>query len=222
MKRAARIMFCVALLSVLGMFAVSPRFAAQAPEDVVRITSPQMNAEVRGQVLINGRAAVPEFDYYKVEFGIGANPSDWALIGETHDTPVVDGLLATWDTAALPDGLYSLRLRVVKPDGNYAEHLVPQVKIVNRLPTETPTPTITPTLPPTVVVPVEGYTPVVERPTAPLAPPTPTPTLARPTRAAVSPLGDLKDYRNALILGAGAMGVVFILVGLILGIRRLL
>lgn len=219
MRKRERIVLHAALLITLGTFVFWTTSLAQAPE--VRITSPQMNAEVRGKVLINGRTALSGFDYYKVEFGIGPSPADWAIIGEVHKTPVTEGLLETWDTTMLPDGMYSLRLRVVKPDGNYEEHFVPQIKIVNTLPTETPTATVSPTLPPTVAV-VATYTLVVAKPTAALAQPTPTPTLARPTRAAASPLGDIKEYGNAVCLGAGAMGVIFLLVGLILAIRRVL
>jgi len=220
MRRIAGVVLYAALLTVLCVSVLwMTTSLAQAPE--VRITSPQMNAEVRGKVLINGRTALPEFDYYKVEFGIGPQPADWAIVGEIHKTPVADGLLETWDTTALPDGVYSLRLRVVKPDGNYEEHFVPQIKIVNSVPTETPTATISPTLPPTIAI-AKTYTPAISKPTSVLAQPTPTPTLARPTRTTASPLGDIKEFGNAMLLGAGAMGVIFILVGLILAIRRVL
>lgn len=220
MRRIVGVILYVALLTVLCVSTLWTAISlAQAPE--VRITSPQMNAEVRGKVLINGRTALPEFDYYKVEFGIGPQPADWAIVGEIHKGPVADGLLETWDTTALPDGMYSLRLRVVKPDGNYEEHFVPQIKIMNSVPTETPTATISPTLPPTIAI-AETYTPAVSKPTAALAQPTPTPTLARPTRTTASPLGDIKEFGNAILLGAAAMGVIFVLVGLILAIRRVL
>ena len=220
MRRIAGVVLYAASLTVLCVSVLwMTTSLAEAPE--ARITSPQMNAEVRGKVLINGRTALPEFDYYKVEFGIGLQPADWAIVGEIHETPVADGLLETWDTTALPDGMYSLRLRVVKPDGNYEEHFVPQIKIVNSVPTEAPTATISPTLPPTIAI-AETYTPAVSKPTAALAQPTPTPTLARPTRTTASPLGDIKEFGNAILLGAGAMGVIFVLVGLILAIRRVL
>jgi hypothetical protein len=83
------------------------------------ITSPHGPVVVRGNVLISGTAANSEFDYYKVEFAPGSNPRDdqWAIIGSTHATPVVDGLLETWYTEGrVPDGTYSLRLRVVRRD----------------------------------------------------------------------------------------------------------
>ena len=220
MRRTARVLVYVLLLAVVCMSAEWRRSSGESPE--VRIVSPQMNAELRGKVLINGRASLPQFDYYKVEFGIGPSPADWALIGDIHKAPVVEGLLETWDTTTLPDGMYSLRIRVVKPDGNYEEHFVPQVKIVNAVPTATVTPTASPTLPPATIPVGSTYTPAVTKPTAALAQPTATPTLARPTRAAAAPLGDIKDYRNALCLGAGAMGVIFLLVGLVLAIRRVL
>jgi len=219
MKRAILVTIWLSLLIALGCTSSLAEPLAQEPGG--KITSPQMNAEVRGTVLIQGTAWLPDFNFYKVEYGIGPNPSDWIIIGTTHSTPVVDGVLETWDTTQVPDGSYSLRLRVVKPDGNYEEYFVRQIQVVNTRPTETPTPTQTATLPPT---PTPAATPTLAiiQPTTLLELPTPTPTLARPTRPAASPLGNLRDYQQAFCLGAGATGVVFLVLGLILAIRRML
>ena len=84
----------------------------------VNITSPEVNAYVGGVVEIRGTANIENFQYYKIEFAAGADPSDWHWIGEGRN-PVDGGVLLTWNTAELSPGVYSLRLTVVDVTGNY-------------------------------------------------------------------------------------------------------
>ena len=85
-----------------------------------QITSPRDRASVRGSVSIEGNANHPQFQKYEIHFAPEPNPNDqWAPVGRSpFDVPVVQGRLALWDTTIIPDGLYSLRLRVVRVDGN--------------------------------------------------------------------------------------------------------
>jgi formylglycine-generating enzyme required for sulfatase activity len=109
------------------------------PETV--ITSPRDRAMVRGTVSIRGTATHPEFWKYEVAYGPEPNPSDqWVLIDAVHETQVVDNVLETWDTTLVPDGNYSLRLRVVRRDGNYQEYFVREIVVANTQPTDTPSP----------------------------------------------------------------------------------
>jgi serine/threonine protein kinase len=85
------------------------------------ITSPADGARVSGTVTIRGTAVHPEFQYYKLEFGLGPTPQHWAVLGALQSVPVVDGVLGTWDASPLPAGVYSLRLVVVDQTGNYPE-----------------------------------------------------------------------------------------------------
>ena len=88
---------------------------------VWRITSPKDGDTVSGNVPIVGTAsfdpAVVEF--YKIELGI-PNGTDvqWLTLGETHNTPVVNGQLEFLQAEGLAPGVYFLRLIVVK-DSNY-------------------------------------------------------------------------------------------------------
>ena len=186
------------------------------------ITSPRMNAVLRGRVEIKGSASIPNFWYYKVEYGYGADPLSWALVdGETHPTEVIDGVLAIWDTTTVPDGTYSLRLRVVYRDGNYEEAFVRQVVVANAEPTETPTPTVTPTSTPT---PVATPTVAIIQPTIPPTPtpvPTPTPLPGRPEPGMLRiPTIDVKGLGQAFCFGATAAGALFLLFGVIALLRR--
>ncbi len=89
----------------------------------VRIVSPGVNQVVRGDFQVRGTASIPDFDYYKVEVGSGASPGDgaWTVVGELHHSPVIDGVLATFNSGSYAPGTYTLRLVVVKRDGNFPE-----------------------------------------------------------------------------------------------------
>lgn len=218
MRRSLALSTIAVLLIVLV-----PSFPASAQGDQAVITSPSMNAVVRGQVLIQGSASHPNFWKYEVHLAPEPNPNNqWSVIG-IHETQVVGGLLETWNTNTVPDGSYSLLLRVVDRTGNYQEYTVRQVAVANAAPTETPTPT--PTRAPTNTPrPRDTPTVIVIEPTMDIAGATPTATLARPTRApAVSLPGiDLQGWGEAFLMGAGAMLAIFVLVGLIQLIRRIL
>ena len=88
---------------------------------VWRITSPKDGDTISGNVPIIGTAsfdpAVVEF--YKIELGIPSGTDvQWLTLGETHNTPVVNGQLEFLQAEALPPGPYFLRLIVVQ-DSNY-------------------------------------------------------------------------------------------------------
>jgi hypothetical protein len=222
---------CLFLL-LLGVFLVALIEAApsrspqeQAPQAV--ITSPRDRAVVRDKVSIQGTATHPQFWKYEVAYGPEPNPGDqWILIGMVHETQVVDNVLETWDTNLLPDGNYSLRLRVVRRDGNYDEYFVREVAVANALPTDTPTPAVTPTptdtptpLPPTPTI-------IIELPVLPSPTPQPLPTIApvvRPTPTSAPSFFsvNLPNLGGAFCWGAGAAAFVFLLVGLLALLRRL-
>jgi len=79
-----------------------------------------VNAVLKGVVQIRGTANIRDFQFYKVEFGIGDKPWAWSVIGDNVvRKPVVDDLLVTWDTSKVPPGVYTLQLTVVDITGNY-------------------------------------------------------------------------------------------------------
>jgi membrane peptidoglycan carboxypeptidase len=108
----------------------------QAPPKVpgVEITSPQIFSTVHNKVPLMGTADGEDFESYRVQVGQGLNPSSWVQVGETSTTPVVNGLLAEWDTRASGgDGLYAVRLVVVRQDQRIATTVI-QVTVDNTLP----------------------------------------------------------------------------------------
>jgi hypothetical protein len=80
----------------------------------VDITSPELFAEVSGNVTITGTAAGADFVSYRILVGQGLNPQEWIQVAESNAS-VTDGPLATWDTSEL-SGLYAVQLQVVRSD----------------------------------------------------------------------------------------------------------
>ena len=189
-----------------------------------QITSPRDRASVRGLVPIEGSAYGPQFQKYEVHFGPEPNPSDqWTPIaGSPFSVPVVQGRLGLWDTTVIPDGVYSLRLRVVRLDGNYDEYFVRGVQVTNARPTETPIPSPTPTSAaptetpaptPTIMIGVPTVVSPTPRPTS-----TPLPT-APPTDTPESPNLPFQSVSDAACWGAGATLAVFVGIGLFFGLQ---
>lgn len=108
-----------------------PRRAADARVAEAAITSPANGTTVRGTVTIQGRAALADFQFYKVEWGVGSRPREWRAVAASVYRPVEEGPLAAWDTTGLPDGVYSLLLTVVDTAGNAREARV-RVIVANR------------------------------------------------------------------------------------------
>lgn len=206
-------------------------------ETRVEITSPSVGERVRGRVPIIGSAQVDDFQFYKVEFGIGPNPAQWAVIGTLHDQPVIAGQLEVWDTNPLPDGVYTLRVTGVKRDGNWVDFEVRNIVVANQEPVPTPTEEVTPTpeveeLPTPIGGQPAGATPQaptpaptqevrIIAPTAALAAPTVTPRVGPTTTGDQLPI-DTETLGQSFCFGGLAMGAVFLLLGLVFGIRRLL
>ena len=98
----------------------------------VHITSPGMFADGRGRIKILGSAAGADFLSYRLEYGQGLYPQAWVQIGTDSTTPLTERVLGEWDTTGL-DGLYALRLMVVRSDQR-VEQAVVQVTLDNTPP----------------------------------------------------------------------------------------
>ncbi len=237
MKRTWAFTMVIAVLAGLSAWgwhsALAPlpgQAAPPAQEDLAVITSPQNNAIVRGQLPILGSAMHPQFQFYKVEVSlepVGGDQS-WAIIGAIRNEPVADGQLEVWDTTQVADGSYSLRVRVVRADGNYSEYSVVQIVVANTqpeqptetpVPEEEPTPTRIPTpLPPTPTI-------VIEQPALPTSPAIPGVTrtpLPTPSEDEGGFDFNVVPLQTACLYGAGAMLGLFILFGFMAVLRNLI
>ena len=99
----------------------------------VAIISPAPYSYIRHTVPITGNAKGGDFNFYRVVFGAGLNPTEWIQIGPDHGNQVDHNVLEFWDTSAL-DGLYSLRLSVVDHSTALREATI-QVTVDNISPT---------------------------------------------------------------------------------------
>lgn len=189
-----------------------------------QITSPRDSVTVRGLVPVEGSATHPQFQKYELHYGPEPNSGNqWTpVVGSPFTVPVVQGRLGLWDTTIIPDGLYSLRLRIVRLDGNYDEYFVRGIQVVNSRPTETPTPEETPTPAPPTETPTATPTVVIGVPT--VSSPTPKPTgtpLPTSTPAATPERMNLpfQSVSDAACWGTGATLAVFIGLGLIFALK---
>lgn len=204
------------------------------------ILAPQSGATVTGIVQIEGTASLGgEFQYYKLEVAPVGTEAWGTLVGEAREQ-VVNGQLGVWDSASAADGAYTIRLRVVDPTGNYCEATVTNILVQNSLPTAVPTPEFTAT--PTEAPPIQNAvpTPVPTLPTEGTPAAEASPTAVRPsiTRTPIpvgTTLGGIEvepfvDAITAFLTGLGrvfvfgmfAMGAIFVLVGVIFFVRRVL
>jgi hypothetical protein len=178
----------------------------------VAITSPAADEVLRGPVTVTGTLDVPSFASAQLEFAYASNPTDTWFTIQTLSQPVVDSTLAVWDTTAITDGEYILRLRVSFEDGTFQEATVP-VKIGNdAIPTSTPAPTATP----------ESVSVLVPTPFLLAASPTPT-DVPRPTPTALpANPASLEQDEIYASLKRGALVILglFALAGIIIRIRR--
>ena len=150
------------------------------------INTPASGATVSGDVPIIGTAVIDPFQRYELYYKLEPSGDDAYIYFDGGTNQVNNGQLAIWRTATLAPGTYSIRLRVVKTDGNYGEFFTTGL-VVNQgvapTPTATPTasePTPTP-IPTATFTPAPQPTPIVGQVTQPQVEgdvPLPTPTTA--------------------------------------------
>jgi hypothetical protein len=215
-----------AIILALGLLLLAaPLSQVVQSQSLGQITSPRDRAQVRGLVPIEGSAADPQFQKYEIHYGPEPNPGNqWTPIaGSPFTVPVVQGRLGLWDTTIIPDGVYSLRLRLVRLDGNYDEYIVRGIQVLNSQPTDTPTPEATPTPAEPTETPAPTATIVIGVPT--VASPTPRPTstaapTALPTETPEPPMDlPFQNVSDAACWGAGATVAVFVGIGLFFALK---
>jgi hypothetical protein len=100
----------------------------------VAIISPTAYSYLHGVVPIMGNARGGDFAFYRLVFGQGLNPTEWAQIGPDHGNQVDRNVLENFDTTGLPDGLYTLQLQVVAQDQQNVRQATIQVILDNTAP----------------------------------------------------------------------------------------
>jgi hypothetical protein len=179
------------------------------------IESPVAGQAIQGSVVILGSTGQDGFYSYELDFSYTQDPTQvWFLIQEST-TPILDGILAVWDTTTITDGEYTLRLLVTHNDGTHTEDLVENLRVRNYTFMETSTPT---PIPPTSLPnqPAISPTPAPSStPTPTSQPPTPTALPTNPVE--ITPSQVVITYRNGAAFALGC----FALLGIYLGIRTM-
>lgn len=96
---------------------------------IVRITSPRENSRISGVTDIAGTIFHPRlqrWELYWAKHGVAAQ--EWLFLYR-GDHQVLDDLIARIDLSQVPAGIYDLRLRVVKLDGNYDDYIIRRLHV---------------------------------------------------------------------------------------------
>jgi hypothetical protein len=129
------------LVVILLLSAWQPAQPLQA-QSASGISSPAPGSAVSGAVSVIGTASNESFQRYELYYKREPNGDDAYIYFDGSTRPVANGQLGIWQTGDLAPGTYSLRLRVVRPDGNYSEHFAPNLSVNQQPPqVEEPTPT---------------------------------------------------------------------------------
>jgi penicillin-binding protein 1C len=99
----------------------------------VAIMHPTPYQYVSGGLVISGNVMIDNFALYRLEYGQGLNPTSWTQLGGDHTSQVERGPLEFWDTAGVPEGLYTLQLSAVRNDQSFEQAAV-QVTVDNTPP----------------------------------------------------------------------------------------
>ncbi len=155
-----------ALLALAVLLAPAPAFG----QDQSGVTSPAPGSAISGDVPVLGTASIEPFQKYELHFKLEPSGDDAYIYFDGGTSPIVGGQLGVWHAAGLAPGTYTLRLRVVKQDGNYAEFYTPNLSVnggAGAAPpgAETPSPTPTSGEPTPTAIPTATFTPAPQ-PTA--------------------------------------------------------
>ncbi|MBK8574248.1 MAG: S8 family serine peptidase [Elusimicrobia bacterium] len=100
----------------------------------VTITSPHQFAPVGNVVDVRGSADGTAISSRRLDYGSGGSPSSFYPIGTASTGSVTNGSLGLWNTGALPEGLYTLRLTATDAEGTNVTFKVSPVRIDHTAP----------------------------------------------------------------------------------------
>ena len=170
---------------------------------------------LKGQVPVSGVTDIPGFASAELAFAYDPDPTATWFTLQTASLPVTGGVIDTWDTTAVSDGDYMLRLRVTLLDGSEQETFV-RVKVRNYTVVPTNTPDVTPTATVILEVPTAILLADTSTPTAQPVVLIDTPTALPPNPARVTTTEIFSEFwRGALIVG-----VLVLVFGALVRLRR--
>lgn len=210
-RRLAGLASAIGVAALLLLFMIFQPASAQEDAEV-EITSPRDGAVLTGVVEIRGTLDTASFLSADLEFAYVDDSSDqWFEIAQPPN-PATDAQLAVWDTTAISDGAYRLRLRLLGTNGTVRDAVI-GVQVRNYTATPIPTASAAPTHP----LVFEVATPIFVggTPTEPRLP------AATPTHLQPNPVGLTRPDVLAMFARGGlAVIAVFLLWGAVTFRRR--
>ena len=140
------------LLTLVMLLAIVP---AAAQDGAAQILWPPDVYSLRGAVDIIGTVNTPDLNAYFLEvadYDTSESPDAlWTPVTLPSRAPVTGGVIGRWDTTNTPDGIYTLRLRVVLGGGGTLLDTVGPLRVANLLadPSGEPVAVAQPTIEPT-------------------------------------------------------------------------
>jgi len=102
--------------------------------DLVRIQSPVDGDYLQGNVQITGTLTGTGLQTAEISFRYQDSQSQsWFVISQ-FSSPVVDDILATWDTSTIADGVYQVRVLAVFENGREQETIINDLNVRNYTP----------------------------------------------------------------------------------------
>jgi hypothetical protein len=195
------------VLLPIALVAFCSRASAQS-SGVVAIDQPNEGEALRGSVEISGTADISGFAVADLSFAYEGDTTDtWFTLVEI-DRPITGSRLGTWDTTAISDGDYRLRLQVRSQAGSLLQAVI-HVQVRNYTAPVPPTATVTATPSPIARVPTAMILPVVVTSTsAPAVQATATPLPANSAAVSDSAVFDMLA-RGAVVAAALGMMLAF-------------
>jgi len=102
--------------------------------DLVRIQSPLDGEYLQGSVQIIGTVTGNGLQTAEISFRYqDSQTQSWFVISQTT-SPVVDDIIATWDTSTIADGVYQIRVLAVFENGREQEEIINNLNVRNYTP----------------------------------------------------------------------------------------
>ena len=103
------------LLDAYAVLTASTELIAKI--NTVRMPTQTTESEHTGKIEIFGSAGGPGFSEYQLEYGISEVPDLWFPLGTLQTKPQFNACLYKWETSALTEGRYTVRLSVTSKNG---------------------------------------------------------------------------------------------------------
>ena len=102
--------------------------------DLVRIQSPVDGEYLQGSVQIIGTVTGTGLQSAEISFRYQDSQSQsWFVISQIS-SPIVDDMIATWDTSTIADGMYQIRVLAVFENGRELEEIINNLSVRNYTP----------------------------------------------------------------------------------------